>query len=841
MEKNHIKGIVEHIVYRNGENGYTVLSLSVDGEELTAVGVLPEIGEGEQLEAEGSYTVHATYGEQFKISSFELLPPESVQYMERYLGSGIIKGIRGPLAHRIVKKFGGDTFRIIEQEPERLAEIKGISEKKAREIAEQVYEKRDQRDALLFLSRYGVSNTLAMRIYKAYGQEIYRIIRENPYKLADDMTGVGFRTADEIARRAGIAVDSHFRISSGILYILQLAGTEGSIYLPREVLLRRTAALLGMRLRPLSGISAPGQSAGPDAAAAVPALPAGPAAGAAAAVKAGEIPFSAESSSAAKEMVSGGEDSFAAEDWEEEDFYPDPAIFAGADAEWDLDDEDGEDPIESCLENLSVERKLVIRQEEGEVRVYAAAVYMTELRCAQMLHDLNIRTEGNPDRVRTRILAAQKAAGTELDAKQMEAVLEADRCGLLILTGGPGTGKTTTINTMISVFENEGLSITLAAPTGRAAKRMTEATGREAKTIHRLLEVSGDPDAALNFGRDEDKPLEEDVIIVDEMSMVDLYLLHALLKAVPVGAHLVMAGDANQLPSVGPGAVLKDMIESGTIPVVTLKTIFRQAQESDIVVNAHRINDGICPELSNKSRDFFFMKEYDPNRIIGLAIKLVRDNLPRYVKASSADIQVMTPMKKGNLGVLRLNKVMQQYLNPEGGGKREHLRGETIFRERDRVMQIKNNYQIAWETRGRFGAVLGTGEGVFNGDMGVISEINEFTNTLTVEFDEHRFVEYEMNDLDQLELAYAVTIHKAQGSEYPAVVIPLLRGPRMLMNRNLLYTAVTRARSCVVLIGDPSVMKEMIDNTSEARRYTTLALRLKECRDAAEGGEFCLK
>ena len=799
MEKNHIKGIVEHIVYRNGENGYTVLSLSVDGEELTAVGVLPEIGEGEQLEAEGSYTVHATYGEQFKISSFELLPPESVQYMERYLGSGIIKGIRGPLAHRIVKKFGGDTFRIIEQEPERLAEIKGISEKKAREIAEQVYEKRDQRDALLFLSRYGVSNTFAMRIYKAYGQEIYRIIRENPYKLADDMTGVGFRTADEIARRAGIAVDSHFRISSGILYILQLAGTEGSIYLPREVLLRRTAALLGMRLRPVSGISAPGQSAGPDAAAAAPAFPAGPAA--AAAVKAGEIPFSAESSSAAK----------------------------------------GEDPIESCLENLSVERKLVIRQEEGEVRVYAAGVYMTELRCAQMLHDLNIRTEGNPDRVRTRILAAQKAAGTELDAKQMEAVLEADRCGLLILTGGPGTGKTTTINTMISVFENEGLSITLAAPTGRAAKRMTEATGREAKTIHRLLEVSGDPDAALEFGRDEDKPLEEDVIIVDEMSMVDLYLLHALLKAVPVGAHLIMAGDANQLPSVGPGAVLKDMIESGTIPVVTLKTIFRQAQESDIVVNAHRINDGICPELSNKSRDFFFMKEYDPNRIIGLAIKLVRDNLPRYVKASSADIQVMTPMKKGNLGVLRLNKVMQQYLNPEGGGKREHLRGETIFRERDRVMQIKNNYQIAWETRGRFGAVLGTGEGVFNGDMGVISEINEFTNTLTVEFDEHRFVEYEMNDLDQLELAYAVTIHKAQGSEYPAVVIPLLRGPRMLMNRNLLYTAVTRARNCVVLIGDPSVMKEMIDNTSEARRYTTLALRLKECRDAAEGGEFCLK
>ena len=838
MEKDRIKGIVEHIVYRNGENGYTVLSLSVEGEELTAVGVLPEIGEGEQLEAEGSYTVHATYGEQFKISSFELLPPESAQYMERYLGSGIIKGIRQSLAHRIVKKFGNDTFRVIEQEPERLVEIKGISEKKAREIAEQVYEKRDQRDALLFLSRYGVSNTLAVRIYKAYGQEIYRIIRENPYKLADDMTGIGFRTADEIARRAGIAVDSHFRISSGILYILQLAGTEGSIYLPRELLLRRTASLLGMRLRPVPAPALRDESAGPEDAGSGPAFPAAEDAGPGPAFPAGKTAASGAAFSAADVLTAKAEgDPFSAEGWDEEGFYPDLTLFPAEEADWALDDGSGEDPIGSCLENLSVERKLVIRQEEGEVRVYASGVYMTELRCAQMLHDLNIQTAGNPERIRARVLSAQKASKTELDEKQMEAVLEAERCGLLILTGGPGTGKTTTINTMISVFESEGMSISLAAPTGRAAKRMTEATGREAKTIHRLLEVSGDPDAALTFGRDEDKPLEEDVIIVDEMSMVDLYLLHALLKAVPVGAHLIMAGDANQLPSVGPGAVLKDMIESGTIPVVTLKTIFRQAQESDIVVNAHKINDGICPVLSNKSRDFFFMKEYDPNRIIGLAIKLVRDNLPRYVKATSADIQVMTPMKKGNLGVLRLNKVMQQYLNPEGGGKREHLRGETIFRERDRVMQIKNNYQIAWEIRGRYGAVLGTGEGVFNGDMGVISEINEFSNTLTVEFDEHRFVEYEMNDLDQLELAYAVTIHKAQGSEYPAVVIPLLRGPRMLMNRNLLYTAVTRARQCVVLIGDPSVMKEMIDNTSEARRYTTLALRLKECRAAAGGGD----
>lgn len=747
MGTETIKGYVEHIVFRNAENGYTVLSMTAgENEEVTAVGMLPEIGEGELISAQGVRSVHPTYGDQFRIHSFEILPPENAAAMERYLGSGIIKGIGQALAHRIVKKFGEETFRIIDQEPERLSQIKGISERKAREIVTQIFEKRGQRDGMLFLGRYGIPNALAIRIYKQYGAQIYQIIRENPYKLADELTGVGFKTADEIARKAGFQADSHFRVTSALLYVLQETGGEGNIYLPKTLLLQRTGDLLQL----------------------------------------------------------------------------------GMDAEWDS-------LMEECLENLIMEKKAVMKDEEGEIRVYAANVYYTELRCARMLNDLNVAGQYDIEASRQRVLQAQEKTGTTLDEKQMEAVMEADHCGLLVLTGGPGTGKTTTINTMISVFESEGLSIALAAPTGRAAKRMSEATGFEARTIHRLLEVNGDPERGLSFGKTAEDPLEPDVIIIDEMSMVDIYLLHALLSAVTIGTHLVMVGDSNQLPSVGPGSVLKDIIESGTIRVVTLTKIFRQAQESDIVVNAHKIHAGVHPQISNRSRDFFFMKETDPNKIIGLTIKLVRDNLPRYVHAPVSDIQVMAPMKKGLIGVGRLNQLMQQYLNPEGGGRKEHMRGDTLFREKDRVMQVKNNYQIPWDVRGRHGAPVESGEGVFNGDMGIIREINDISGTITVEFDEHRCVEYGMNDLDQLELAYAVTIHKAQGSEYPAVVIPLLRGPRMLMNRNLLYTAITRAKRCVVLIGDPDVMNEMIDNVSEARRFTTLALRLKECSMADSG------
>ncbi len=729
-----IEGYVEHIVYRNSDNGYTVMNLVSGEEEITCVGMLPFLSEGELVEASGHYTEHATYGEQFQIDSYEVKTPQDVMAMERYLGSGAIKGVGSALAARIVRRFKEDTFRIIEMEPERLAEIKGISERKAREIAAQVEEKRDMREAMIFLQQYGISMALALKIYQRYGAEIYRVIKENPYRMADEITGVGFKIADEIARKAGIHTDSDFRIRSGIFYVLQQASSEGHLYLPREELMRRTTELLGVSL----------------------------------------------------------------------------------------------DGLDGFLADMAVERKIVVKEEEDEVKIYAASYYYLELNAAKMLHDLNVSGEIQEEKVVEKIRRLEKKNGTVLDERQRQAIIETVRCGLVVITGGPGTGKTTTINTMISYFEEEGLEIALAAPTGRAAKRMTEATGYEAKTIHRLLEVTGGPDSASSFGRNMENPLDADVIIVDEMSMVDIHLLHALLSAVVVGTRLVMVGDVNQLPSVGPGCVLKDIIDSEQCRVVRLTKIFRQAEESDIVVNAHRINRGEHMLLDNKSRDFFFLKRQDANVIISIAIQLVKEKMPRYVHADQSEIQVLTPMRKGLLGVERLNRILQEYLNPKDERKKEHIRGETLFREGDKVMQIKNNYQIEWEVRGRYGMPIDRGLGVFNGDTGIIREINEYTEKVTVEFDEHRYIEYPFASLEELELAYAVTIHKSQGSEYPAVVIPLLAGPRMLMNRNLLYTAVTRAKSCVTLVGDPEVFYQMIDNTTEQKRYSSLALRLRQ-------------
>lgn len=758
-----VRGYIEHITYRNSENGYTVLSLSDPEREkkglesvFTAVGSLPEVGEGELLELEGSWTTHHIYGDQFKLISFEILRPEDTAAIERYLGSGIISGVREALAHRIVSAFGRDTFRILDEEPERLAEIKGISRKKAREIAQQLYEKRDLRDGLLFLAKYNIPNTLALKIWKQYGPDIYRILRENPYQLADEVRGIGFRTADEIAAKAGIPVDSRFRICSAILYTLENASAEGSLYLPRDVLISRTRNLLGFS-----------------------------------AADAWNIP--------------------------QEETSLVPGALEGAD-----------DPVGAGILDLAVEKKVILRTEDGENRVYSALAYYTQTRVARMVLERNLTTPCPVEEAREKAVAAVSGSGYVLDESQLEAVVEAQRATLLILTGGPGTGKTTTINTMIRLFEEDGLKIDLAAPTGRAAKRMKEATGREARTIHRLLEVSGDPDDELFFNKDLDDPLDTDVIIIDEMSMVDLYLFQSLLRAVVPGTRMIMVGDADQLPSVGPGRVLGDLIASGQIPTVRLSRIFRQALQSDIVVNAHKINEGVHPVISNKSPDFFFLREMDPGTIVGTTIKLVRDNLPRYLNIPGAEIQVMAPMKKGVLGVANLNKVLQSYLNPASREKEEHSRGETLFREGDRVMQVRNNYQIEWTQRGRHGAVTSSGMGVFNGDMGILKRIDTFSERVTVEFDEDRSVEYEFGELDQLELSYAVTIHKAQGSEYAAVVIPLLRGPRLLMNRNLLYTAITRAKRMVVLIGDPAVMNEMIDNTTEARRYTSLDLYLRD-------------
>ncbi len=741
MEK--LKGFVEHVIFKNAENGYGVINLKVEDMEITCTGIFTNLDEGESIEAEGAYVDHAVYGKQFKVERFAVIAPEDRVAVERYLGSGAVKGVGAALAARIVRHFGDDTFRIIEEEPHRLAEIKGISERKAREIAEQVEEKKDARDAMFFLQKYGISNTLAVKIYKQYGMGLYKIMQENPYRLAEDVSGIGFRIADEIASRIGIHTDSDYRIRSGILYTLLQAGGEGHVFLPQEQLLEKAADMLGL---------APEQ-------------------------------------------------------------------------------------IEPQITNLAIDRKLVIKQKELDdsrkiLCVYSMSAYYAELNCARMLFELQRAFDGAErftrtelERLERKIEKLEESSHMELDALQRKAVTEAVQNGIFILSGGPGTGKTTTINMIIRYFEQ--------APTGRAAKRMTEATGFEAKTIHRLLELNGDmsddrQSSAAHFEKNELNPLEADVVIIDEMSMVDIHLFQSLLKAVAPGTRLVMVGDRNQLPSVGPGQVLKDLMASGCIATVVLSKIFRQAGESDIVVNAHYINEGKAIRLDNKSRDFFFLERDNVNVIYKHMIQLITEKLPRYVKAGVYDIQVLTPMRKGALGVETLNGILQQYLNPPSPEKLELAHGDGVFRLGDKVMQIKNNYQLEWEIVSKYGIAVDSGQGVFNGDVGIIKEINETATTVVVEYDDLRRVTYPITGLDEIELAYAVTIHKSQGSEYPAVIMPLLTGPKMLFNRNLLYTGVTRAKNCVTILGSRETLSQMIANENEQRRFTGLKDRICE-------------
>ena len=732
MEK--LAGYVEHIIYRNTDNGYTVLNLVSGEDEITCVGIFSTIAEGENIEATGDYTDHPTYGTQFKVVSFEEKAPEDQEAIERYLGSGAIKGIGLAMAARIVRRFKEDTFRIIEEEPERLVEVKGISERKAMEIASQVNEKRDLRQAMIFLQQFGITMNLAVKIYNKYGQEVYGILKENPYRLADDIEGVGFRTADDIAAKAGIRTDSDFRVRSGILYTLLQASGEGHTFLPQEELTAKTSELLGI----------------------------------------------------------------------------------------------DKDIIEKNYMDLSIERKIIMKQSGDQTQIYSASFYYMEANTATMLRELDIAYDVADAEIEQRINNIEKQTGMQLDEHQVQAVKEAVRNGLLVITGGPGTGKTTTINTIIRYFEMEGMDIFLAAPTGRAAKRMSETTGFEARTIHRMLELNGGMEGSAGFERNETNPLETDLVIIDEMSMVDITLMNSLLKAIAPGTRLILVGDINQLPSVGPGSVLKDIIQSEAFNVVMLTKIFRQASTSDIIVNAHKINRGEEVSLDNKSMDFFFLKRYEADIIINVVLQLVKQKLPKFVDATPYDIQVLTPMRKGLLGVERLNGILQQYLNPPDQSKREKEHGDMVFREGDKVMQTKNNYQLEWEIRTKFGLTVDKGMGIFNGDMGIITEINDFAETMTVEFDEGRKVEYSYKLLDELELAYAITIHKSQGSEYPAVVIPLLSGPSMLMNRNLLYTAVTRARKCVTLVGNDTTFNQMIQNTSQQKRYSGLCDRIRE-------------
>lgn len=743
-----IKGYVDHIIYRKAENGYTVFILVSEGDEITCVGSLPQIDQGDHLLLEGEEAVHPLYGSQIKVISYRVIAPDDEESMERYLGSGAIKGVGPALAARMVKKFKKDTFRIIEEEPERLTEIKGISERIARQICEQMEEKKGMREVMVYLAGYGITGTMAIRIYDTYGPRTVAVLEENPYRLAEDISGIGFKMADEIAGKIGIKTDSDYRIRSGILYTLLLAAGEGHVFLPKEILLRNTSYLLQIE----------------------------------------------------------------------------PSV------------------IEIQLSNLAIDKKLVIKTKEDKVQVYASSYYYAELNCAKMLWDLNaaVRLFGEEDelmvkeykdKLSKKINLLEEALEMDLDELQRKAVVEAICHGVFLLTGGPGTGKTTTINMMIHYFEREGLDIFLAAPTGRAAKRMTEATGFEAKTIHRLLELNGgalEDTKRASFTRNQENPLEADVIIIDEMSMVDIHLFQALLKAVMPGTRLILVGDVNQLPSVGPGQVLQDMIASKSFATVSLQKIFRQATESDIVVNAHKIHKGEFPVFDNKSKDFFFLERNDVNIIYKHMIQLIQEKLPGYCKVTPFEIQVLTPMRKGSLGVVTLNKILQEYLNPKEEEKQEYVQSDTIFRVGDKVMQIKNNYQLEWEIVSKYNIAIDKGVGVFNGDMGIVREILHLQQILVVEFDDLRRVHYPFSLLEELELAYAVTIHKSQGSEYPAVIMPLLAGPKQLFNRNLLYTGVTRAKNCLTILGSKGIVYEMICNNNENERYTGLRERIRE-------------
>ncbi len=737
------EGYIEHIKFRNPDNGYTIFQLSEPGgnDELTCVGNFPAISEGEYVKVEGAMTVHVLYGEQLQVSSYEICVPKDRLAVERYLGSGAIKGIGQTMAARIVRKFGDDTFRIIEREPERLAEIRGISDRMARDIHAQFKKKQGMREAMMYLQQYNISGTLAVKIYKQYGEKMRTVLEENPYQMTEDIPGVGFKTADSIAERMGISGFSPERIRAGLVYALQLAAQYGHIYLPQPELIRYCTDLLGV------------------------------------------------------------------------------------DAE----------AIGQAVSDMSAERKLIVKSAGGEEpdQIYSSVAYFTELGVARMLRDLNCRYELSTEEFTRRLSRIESNLDIDLDGIQKEAVREAVGNGVFLLTGGPGTGKTTTINAIISYFESLGLSVLLAAPTGRAAKRMTEATGREARTIHRLLEVSHMAEGQEEFHRgmfqrNEDNPLEADAVIIDETSMVDVYLMNALLHAIPIGTRLILVGDQNQLPSVGPGNILRDILLSGAFPVVCLTKIFRQAEESDIIVNAHRINRGESIALDNKSKDFFMMRRHDSQTVLSVVAQLVRDKLPKYVGATPSDIQVLTPMRKGELGVENLNKYLQEAINPPSPSKVEYETRGIVFREGDKVMQVRNNYQIEWEICSKKGTLIDAGTGLYNGDMGIIRNINRFAEEMEIVFDDGKTVHYPFTQTEDLEHAYAVTIHKSQGSEYPAVVLPILTGPRMLLTRNILYTAVTRAVSCVTIVGSEDTIRQMIGNANEQKRYTGLCERIRE-------------
>lgn len=732
-----IEATIEEIIYQNKDNGYTVCTIEQEGEEISCVGEMPGIHQGEDIKITGSWTTHPIYGKQIKVHMYERSMPKTVQGMEKYLASGVIKGIGEKTARKIVKRFGLDTFKIIEEEPLVLAQVSGISQKKALEIGEAFKTQYELRRAMLFLQDYGITPTYAVKIYKEYKERTMEVISKTPYKLVDDIYGIGFRKADEIAAKIGISKEDPNRIKTGILYILSNFSSNGNTYMPREDLIYEAINLLEV-----------------------------------------------------EEVL-----------------------------------------IENAILELNIEKKIIIKNYEGKVCIFIAHLYYSEQGIARKLMDLALLyDEQDLKDFEKEITLTEKELDIELVDEQREAVKCALTYGVTVITGGPGTGKTTTINAILHMLGKRQEEVLLAAPTGRAAKRMSEATGMEAMTMHRLLEISylKEGEAKQEFQKNEEHPLEADVIIVDEMSMVDVSLMHALLKATVPGQRLVLIGDSDQLPSVGAGNVLKDIIKSEKVQVVRLTQIFRQASQSAIVVNAHRINKGEYPVANEKGTDFFMIKRAVQEEVKQTVIDLITTRLPKYQGFHSLkDIQVLVPMRKGILGVGELNKCIQEALNPPLERKNEKEYRGVIFREGDKVMQIKNNYNTPWKIYSKAGIVLEEGVGVFNGDCGIVSTIDTALETLTVTFDDQKVVCYEFSQLDELELAYAVTIHKSQGSEYPAVIIPIHSGPPMLLNRNLLYTAVTRAKKMVVIVGLEETTKKMVDNNKEVERYSSLYVHLQ--------------
>lgn len=734
-----VTGNVEEVIFHNEENGYTVAILEAPEEIITIIGNIPLIREGERLKIVGTNVVHPTYGEQLKVETYELIPPTTLEGIEKYLASGLIPGIGPKTAERIVEKFGIDSLEVLEYAPERLKEVEGIGNKKFEQIVESFREQREMKEVMVFLQQYDITLALGVKIYKKYGSETIKKLRQNPYRLSEDIIGVGFKLADNIARSMGVDRLSDYRINAGIKFTLKEISRDGHTYLPKEDLILRATRLL------------------------------------------------------AAEMES----------------------------------------VDQAIMSLAIRGEIQLENIGEHTATYSMPNYHAETNVSKRIIELSRGEKKDLELdIDREIKELEDKNEIKLADNQKQAIKESVDNGLLIITGGPGTGKTTTINSIIQLFEEQELKILLAAPTGRAAKRMSEATGKEAKTIHRMLEYGyADETLGMMFGRDDGSPLETDVIIIDEMSMVDIILMNNLLKAIMPGTRVILVGDIDQLPSVGAGNVLKDIIESGIVKVVELNEIFRQAQESMIIVNAHKINNGEAPYVNTKGKDFFFLEESNARDVVDRVLEVTRDRLPKWNDYDPIkDIQILSSSRKGDVGVNILNKRLQEHLNPQAPWKEEKLIGETTFRDGDKVMQIRNNYNTKWKLI-KDHRVVEEGKGVFNGDFGFITEIDNEDNELVVMFDDGRQVIYAFKQLDELVLAYATTIHKSQGSEFPVVILPLFWGPPILLTRNLLYTAITRAKEIVVLVGDKRCLGYMIDNDKITDRYSGLKSRLERARE----------